>query len=92
VALAPAQGFGKFSGELLVGNLGSGEISVYNPTTGNFHGLLRGDHGKPIEIEGLWAIGFGNGATAGPATTLFFAAGIEDETHGLFGTITPVPK
>jgi uncharacterized protein (TIGR03118 family) len=92
VALAPAQGFGKFSGELLVGNLGSGEIAVYNPTTGNFHGLLRDVHGKPIEIEGLWALGFGNGANAGPETTLFFAAGIEDETHGLFGTITPVPK
>lgn len=92
IALAPAQGFGKFSGELLVGNLGSGEIAVYNPTTGNFHGLLRDVHGKPIEIEGLWALGFGNGANAGPPTTLFFAAGIEDETHGLFGTITPVPK
>lgn len=43
--------------------------------------------------EGLWGIGFGNGAAAGPATTLFFAAGPADEGHGLFGRIdfTPLP-
>jgi hypothetical protein len=35
---------------------------------------------------------FGNGAGAGPKTTLFFTAGIDGEQHGLFGTITPVPK
>jgi len=29
---------------------------------------------------------------AGPDTTLFFTAGIDDEAHGLFGTITPIPK
>jgi hypothetical protein len=27
-------------------------------------------------------------APAGPTTTLFFAAGPDDETHGLFGSIT----
>ena len=42
-----------------------------------------------VEIEGLWGLGFGNDANAGPANTLFFAAGIEDEEHGLFGTLTP---
>ena len=89
IALAPESGFGKFSGELLVGNFGSGQIAVYKPKTGNFHGLLRDSRGKPITTEGLWGLGFGNGATAGPATTLFFAAGIDDESHGVFGTITP---
>ena len=39
-------------------------------------------------IDGLWGIGFGNGATAGPTTTLYFAAGPDGESHGLFGTIT----
>jgi hypothetical protein len=42
-------------------------------------------------IDGLWGIGFGNGAAAGPTNTLFFAAGPEDETEGLFGSIT-VPQ
>jgi hypothetical protein len=41
-----------------------------------------------IVINGLWALEFGNGATAGPTTILFFTAGIGDEGHGLFGTIT----
>src|SRR5207247_1795891 len=39
------------------------------------------------EIAGP-GLGCGNGANAGPATTLFFAAGPDDETHGLFGSIT----
>ncbi|HWR37170.1 MAG TPA: TIGR03118 family protein [Clostridia bacterium] len=88
ITRAPA-GFGKFSGKLLIGNFGSGKIAAYNPRTGNFRGLLRNSKGKPIQIDGLWALVFGNGALAGPATTLFFSAGIDDEAHGLFGTIRP---
>ncbi|PYV38849.1 MAG: TIGR03118 family protein [Acidobacteria bacterium] len=90
VALAP-EGFGKFSGHLLVGNFGSGRIAAFDPQKGHFRGLLRGRHGHPITIEGLWALSFGNGAAAGPANTLFFTAGIDDEQHGLFGTLAPIP-
>lgn len=82
--------FGKFSKHVLVGNFGSGRIAAYDPETGNFQGLLRGPKGQPITIDGLWGLGFGNGATAGPLSTLFFAAGIQDEAHGLFGTLTPI--
>ena len=56
----------------------------------DLQGLLRGPKGSPITIDGLWGLGFGNGATAGPVNTLFFAAGIQDEAHGLFGTLTPI--
>jgi uncharacterized protein (TIGR03118 family) len=91
VALAP-DGFGKLSGKLLIGQFGSGEIASFDPDNGNFKGLLRGRHGHPLEIEGLWALRFGNGANAGSLTTLFFTAGIDDEKHGLFGTITPISK
>lgn len=89
IALAPSD-FGKFSDDLLVGNFGSGQIAAFEHKNGNFKGLLSGDRGKPISIDGLWGLGFGNGANAGPANTLFFAAGIDDEQHGLFGTITPI--
>jgi uncharacterized protein (TIGR03118 family) len=89
LALAPG-GFGKDSGRLLVGQFGSGQIATYDLDHGNFHGLLRGVDGQPLKIDGLWALRFGNGAGAGPATTLFFTAGIEGEAHGLFGTITPI--
>jgi hypothetical protein len=51
-----------------------------------FLGRLRHEDGSPIEIEGLWALRFGNGVT-GDRTTLLFTAGIDDEAHGLFGAI-----
>ena len=90
IALAP-EGFGKFSHHLLVGNFGSGRIAAFSPKKGHFRGFLRGGHRSPITIEGLWALRFGNGAAAGPVNTLFFTAGIDDEKHGLFGTLTPIP-
>ena len=89
IALAPAN-FGKFGKDLLVGNFGSGQIAAFDLKSGNFVGLLRDLHGKPISINGLWGLGFGNGAGAGSVNTLFFAAGINDEMDGLFGTITPI--
>jgi uncharacterized protein (TIGR03118 family) len=85
LALAPA-GFGRFAGALLVGNFGNGRINAYDPGTGEFLGRLRYEDGRPIEIDGLWALRFGNGVTGNP-TTLLFTAGIDDEAHGLFGAI-----
>jgi len=87
IALAPAS-FGAFSKALLVGNTGSGEISAFNPTTGTFEGMLKNSAGKAIANSGLWAIYFGGGGASGPTTTLYFAAGIDSQTKGLFGTIT----
>ena len=89
IIVAPA-GFGKLSGDVLIGNFGSGQIASFS-ASGKFQGMMRGQHGKPITIDGLWGLGFGNNATAGPANVLFFAAGIQDEAHGLFGTLTLVP-
>jgi len=89
VAQAPSD-FGAYSHDILVGQFGSGQILVFNPQTGHFLGRLRDAKNAPIAIKGLWGINFGSGGTSGPATTLFFAAGIDDESHGLFGTITAV--
>jgi uncharacterized protein (TIGR03118 family) len=94
LAWAPATGFGKASGKLLVGNFGDGRINVFRQDR---HGrwkksgrLLTSDH-KPLAIDGLWGIGFGNGGVAGPTTTLYFAAGPGGEAHGLYGAITANP-
>jgi len=90
LALAPAN-FGRFSGDLLVGNFGDGKINAFEPQLNGhfgFRGQLRNGSGHAIAIDGLWALGFGNGANAGPTNTLFFTAGPDDETHGLFGRIT----
>ena len=89
VALAPAD-FGRFSNMILVGQFGSGKIAAFDPISGKFRGLLRGENHRPLVIEGLWALSFGNGASAGPLNTLYFTAGIDDEAHGLFGTLTAV--
>ena len=89
MALAPSE-FGTFSHHLLVGQFGSGEILAFNPASGEFSGKLLTPGGQPISIDGLWGIGFGNGATAGPLTTLFFAAGPNGESNGLFGALTAV--
>jgi uncharacterized protein (TIGR03118 family) len=93
LAQAPAAGFGRFSGDLLVGNFGDGTIGAYEELpSGRFEyrGQLRSADSSPIVIDGLWALEFGAGnANSGPATTLFFTAGPDDETHGLFGTIAP---
>lgn len=87
VAIAPATNFGPFVGALLVGNFGDGRINAFNATTGAFLGTLNDQAGNPIEIEDLWAITFGNGAGGGETSQLYFAAGIDDENHGLFGKL-----
>src|SRR5215831_15883900 len=92
LALAPA-GFGKFSGDLLIGNFGDGKIFAYDVdhSRGNgqarFRGFLHGADGPQLRIDGLWALQFGNGAAAGPKTTLFFTSGPQKESHGLFGSL-----
>jgi uncharacterized protein (TIGR03118 family) len=90
VALAPST-FGIHANQILIGNFGSGTIMTFD-TSGKFRGLLRGVRNRPIAIEGLWALTFGNGAGAGVPETLYFSAGPGDETHGLFGSIEPITK
>jgi uncharacterized protein (TIGR03118 family) len=82
--------FGRFSGDLLVGNFGSGVIDAYRWTNGHwkFDGWLSKPNGDAVVIDGLWGISFGNGGAAGPTNSLYFAAGPADESHGLFGAIT----
>ena len=85
LALAPA-GFGRFSGDLLVGNFGNGNINVYSPATGAHLGQLRRANGRPIVIDGLWGLQFGNG-NAAKTNQLIFSAGPDGEAHGLLGKI-----
>jgi uncharacterized protein (TIGR03118 family) len=83
-------GFGKFSGDLLVGNFGDGRINAFAWTGSGWEarGHLKTANHHPLSIDGLWGIGFGNGSGSGPITTLYFAAGPDDESHGLYGSVT----
>ena len=90
VAIAPT-GFGVFGGDLLVGNFGDGIINAYNPTTFAFAGQLTDGTGKPLSFASLWEIVFGQSnatpAGAGDPNTLYVAAGLANEAHGLFAGI-----
>jgi uncharacterized protein (TIGR03118 family) len=92
LTVAPA-GFGGLGGDLLVGNFGNGRIHAFKMGSGDgagrFDGTLDNAQGRPLVIDGLWALEFGNGGTAGPTSTLFFTAGPNGETHGLFGSLLP---
>jgi uncharacterized protein (TIGR03118 family) len=90
LAMAPTD-FGRFSGALLVGNFGDGQIHAFRTASNGSYraaGVMRNRHGRALSIDGLWAIAFGNDDAAGPSNTLYFTAGPEDEAHGLFGRIS----
>jgi uncharacterized protein (TIGR03118 family) len=82
--------FGRFSGDILIGNFGNGRINAFH-SDGDFVDTLRDNKGKPIKIDGLWTVTLGGGRNSS-SDTVYFTAGPNDETDGLFGTITPAVK
>lgn len=91
LAIAPSS-FGTLAGALLVGNFGDGRINAYDASTSAFLGQIQGPGNTPLTIDGLWALSPGNGGSAGSNSLLYFTAGPNGETHGLFGVLTPVPE
>src|SRR5262249_25522903 len=91
--IAPSS-FGKFAGDLLVGNFGDGTINVFNPdpTTPGFLGQLKDRNGSVISIDGLWGLITGNNGNGGSSQKLYFTAGPSDESHGLFGVLQSAPE
>jgi uncharacterized protein (TIGR03118 family) len=90
VVRAPAS-FGQFAGVVLVGNFGDGQINAFDPNTGAFVGKVVNSKGEVILIDGLWALMVGNGKNGGDSNKIYFTAGPNGETDGLFGSLTPVP-
>ena len=91
MAIAPSD-FGKYSGDLLVGNFGDGTISAFDLQNHDQPmGKLLGIDGKPITIGDLWALTPGNGGSAGSTGQIYFTSGVQNESAGLFGAIAPVP-
>ena len=95
--------FGRFSHDLLIGQFAcggdtqsSGFIAAYDLTTGKFDGLLRDASGKPLAINGVWALSPGNvspnnsDAPAAPAAQMYFTAGPNHGSGGLLGYLTSV--
>jgi uncharacterized protein (TIGR03118 family) len=87
--------FGRFSGDLLVGNFGDGRIHAFKlEPDGSYEdqGLLHSEEGPPLVIEGLWALQFGKGGNNGDPSQLFFTAGPDDENAGVFGFLKVTEK
>ena len=102
VALAPLD-FGRFSHDLLIGQFAgggdtqsSGFVAAYDLATGKFDGLLQDASGKPVAINGVWALSPGNvspnnnDAAAAPAAEVYFTAGPNHGSGGLFGYLAAV--
>jgi uncharacterized protein (TIGR03118 family) len=102
VALAPLD-FGRFSHDLLIGQFAgggdtqsSGWIAAYDLATGKFDGLLQDASGKPLAINGIWSLSPGNvtpsnsDAAVAPAAQVYFTAGPNHGSGGLFGYVTAV--
>ncbi len=102
VALAPLD-FERFSHDLLIGQFAgggdtqsSGFIAAYDLATGKFDGLLQDASGKPLAINGVWALSPGNfgpnnsDAAAAPAAQMYFTAGPNHGSGGLLGYLTSV--
>jgi len=95
LTIAP-QSFGKFGGDLLVGNNGGNNwINAFDlmngPMNGHFQGTLTLASGQPFSENNLWALSFGNGGSGGVANTLYFTAG-PGGTDGLFGSLQAIPS
>ena len=90
IAAAPAD-FGIFGNKLLVGNSGRGNPSIhaFDATTGAFAGTLQDEGGHGIVLDELRALTFGSGGNNGGRNILYFAAGLANEEHGLFGMLKP---
>jgi len=87
VAYSPSD-FGALSNKLLVGNFGDGTIAAFDPYTHEFVDYLRDAKGKPVKIDKVWGLLFGNGESLGDANSLYFAAGPDDEKDGIFGKLS----
>jgi uncharacterized protein (TIGR03118 family) len=85
MAFAPADFSSALAGQLMVGNFGDGTVLSVDVTNGNSVQLAN-PSGNAVVIDGLWGLIFGDG-NIGAKNSLYFNAGPNNETHGLYGRI-----
>jgi uncharacterized protein (TIGR03118 family) len=91
LAIAPTD-FGKYAGDLLVGNFGDGTINAVDLAHHDQNmGKLLGIDGKAITIGDLWALTPGNDGKGGSSGEIYFTAGVKDEAQGIFGSLSAIP-
>ncbi len=90
MALTPAN-FGPLSNDYWIGNFGDGMINAFD-ATGTSLAQPTDRNGKPLNVDGLWALVFGNGSNNASTTALYFTAGPNQEIEGIFGKFEFKPK
>jgi len=83
MVLTPAS-FGPLGGDFWIGNFGDGMINTFD-AMGNSTGQPTDKKGKALNVDGLWALVFGNGSNKAATTSLYFTAGPNMESEGIFG-------
>jgi len=86
VAQASAS-FAPFRNDILIGNIGDGTISAFDPATGHFLGKVSDGEGKEVTEIGLHGLAF-RADGFGDANTLYFTSQVSGKRDGLFGAIT----
>ena len=90
MVLTPAN-FGPLSNDYWIGNFGDGMINAFD-AMGNSLGQPTDRNGKPLIVDGLWALVFGNGSNNAATTSLYFTAGPNMEIEGIFGKFDVTTK
>jgi len=70
-----------------VANFSDGTIAAFDRSTHEFAGYMQNANGKPVVIDKIWSLLFGNGASLGDSHALYFAADPKDDTDGVFGSL-----
>ncbi|HZC46743.1 MAG TPA: TIGR03118 family protein [Candidatus Acidoferrum sp.] len=83
--------FGPLGGNFWIGNFGDGNINAFD-SLGNDVGQPADARGKPLRVDGLWALVFGNGTNNAKTTSLYFTAGPNLESEGIFGKFDVTTK
>ncbi len=76
--------FGPFSNDILIGNVGDGTISAFDPGTGRFVGKLKDGDGNDITEVGLHTLAFRSDGF-GDSNTLSFTSEFSNEQDGQIG-------
>jgi uncharacterized protein (TIGR03118 family) len=83
--------FGPMGGNFWIGNFGDGNIHAFDMTATDV-GQPKDKKGKPLHVDGLWALVFGNGSNNAATTSLYFTAGPNMESEGIFGKFDVTSK
>jgi hypothetical protein len=67
-----------------IGNFGDGMINTFDAMD-NSTGQPTDKKGKALNVDGLWTLVFGNGSNKAATTSLYFTAGPNMESEGIFG-------